>query len=215
MKRCFFLVQPDIPRSSRKSQCALVGGVGRAHYPEASLRCYRSKDQHLLETRYPEPYSYRHLNGHDVVKTQVCHVAPTLFMFARNADHLLRHQRRSDFSRMVTQAGRREGVILYSSSEVDSPRPTSQNIVKCARAYRNMSNVISSNASAINYSPVLQNSTQDHSLIVDFKRQVITEMCTGSSMVGYALIDIERLQEACSKPAMTNLLARQRLSPFR
>ena len=147
--------------------------------------------------------------------THVHQLVPTLFRFAHNADHLLRAQRLSDFSRMVTQAGRREEVILHSSSEVHSPRPTSQNIVKCSRAYRSMSYVISSNTSAINYSPVLQNSTQDHSLIVDFKRQLITEMCTGSSMVGYALIDIERLQEACSKPAMTNLLARQRLSSFR
>ena len=108
MKRCFFLVQPDIPRSSRKSQCALVGGVGRAHYPEAALWCCLSKDQHLLETRYPEPYSHRHFNGHDVVMTHVCQLVPTLFRFARNADHLLRAQRLSDFSRMVTQASRRE-----------------------------------------------------------------------------------------------------------
>jgi hypothetical protein len=34
-------------------------------------------------------------------------------------------------------------------------------------------------------------------------------------MVGHALIDIERLREARCKPAMTNLLARQRLSLFR
>lgn len=105
-----------------------------------------------------------------MVITHICHVAPTLFRFARNADHLLRAQRLSDFSRMVTQAGRREEVILHSSSEVHSPRPTSQNIVKCSRAYRSMSYVISSNTSAINYSPVLQNSTQDHSLIVDSKQ---------------------------------------------
>lgn len=147
--------------------------------------------------------------------THVCHLAPTLFRFARNADHLLRAQHLSDFSRMVTQAGRREEVILDSPSEVDSPRPTSQNIVKCTRACESISYVISSNTLAINYSPALQNSTQDHSYIVDFERQVITKACTGSSMVGYALIDIERLQEACSKSAMTNLLARQRLSPFR
>ena len=45
--------------------------------------------------------------------------------------------------------------------------------------------------------------------------QVMTEAYTGESMVGHALIDIERLREARSKPAMTNLLARQRLSLFR
>jgi predicted amidohydrolase len=104
--------------------------------------------------------------------------------------------------------------ILHSSSEVGSPRPTPKNIAKCARAYENMCYVVSSNTSAIHKSPVPQNSTQGHSQIVDFKGQVMTEAYTGESMVGHALIDIERLREARSKPAMTNLLARQRLSLF-
>lgn len=105
-------------------------------------------------------------------------------------------------------------VILHSSSEVGSPRPTPKNIAKCARAYENMCYVVSSNTSAIHNSPVPQNSTQGHSQIVDYKGQVITEAYTGESMVGNATLDIERLREARSKPAMTNLLARQRLSLF-
>ncbi|MGB1142654.1 MAG: nitrilase-related carbon-nitrogen hydrolase, partial [Halioglobus sp.] len=40
-------------------------------------------------------------------------------------------------------------VILHSSSEVGSPRPTPKNIAKCARAYENMCYVVSSNTSAI------------------------------------------------------------------
>ena len=34
-------------------------------------------------------------------------------------------------------------------------------------------------------------------------------------MVAHAVIDIERLREARAKPAMTNVIARQRLSLFR
>ena len=105
-------------------------------------------------------------------------------------------------------------VILHSSSEVGSPRPTPKNIAKCARAYENMCYVISSNTSAIHGSPVPQNSTQGHSQVVDFKGQVVTEAYTGESMVAHAMIDIARLREARAKPAMTNLLARQRLSLF-
>lgn len=105
-------------------------------------------------------------------------------------------------------------VILHSSSEVGSPRPTPKNIAKCARAYENMCYVISSNTSAIHQSPVPQNSTQGHSQVVDFKGQVVTEAYTGESMVANAMIDIARLREARAKPAMTNLLARQRLSLF-
>ena len=106
-------------------------------------------------------------------------------------------------------------VLLHSSSEVGSPQPTPKNIAKCARAYENMCYVVSSNTSAIHDSPVPENSTQGHSQIVDFKGQVMTEAYTGESMVGNGLIDIERLREARAKPAMTNMLARQRLSLFR
>ncbi|MBU02748.1 MAG: nitrilase [Halieaceae bacterium] len=106
-------------------------------------------------------------------------------------------------------------VLLHSSSEVGSPRPTPKNIAKCARAYENMCYLVSSNTSAIHDSPVPENSTQGHSQIVDFKGQVMTEAYTGESMVGNGLIDIERLREARAKPAMTNMLARQRLSLFR
>ena len=106
-------------------------------------------------------------------------------------------------------------VLLHSSSEVGSPRPTPKNIAKCARAYENMCYVVSSNTSAIHDSPVPENSTQGHSQIVDFKGQVMTEAYTGESMAGNGLIDIERLREARAKPAMTNMLARQRLSLFR
>ena len=45
-------------------------------------------------------------------------------------------------------------VLLHSSSEVGSPRPTPKNIAKCARAYENMCYVVSSNTSAIHDSPV-------------------------------------------------------------
>ena len=104
-------------------------------------------------------------------------------------------------------------VILHSSSEVGSPRPTPKNIAKCARAYENMCYVISSNTSAIHNSPVPQNSTQGHSQIVDFKGQVMTEAYAGESMVGHALIDIARLRKRLT--CHDQPLARQRLSLFR
>ena len=106
-------------------------------------------------------------------------------------------------------------VLLHSSSEVGSPRPTPKNIAKCARAYENMCYVVSSNTSAILNSPVPQHSTQGHSQVVDYKGHLLTEAYTGESMVAHAVIDIERLREARAKPAMTNLIARQRLSLFR
>lgn len=105
-------------------------------------------------------------------------------------------------------------VLLHSSSEVGSPRPTPKNIAKCARAYENMCYVVSANTSAIHESPVPNHSTQGHSQIVDYKGHVLAEAYTGESMVAHSVIDIDRLRQARSKPAMTNMLARQRLSLF-
>ena len=42
----------------------------------------------------------------------------------------------------------------------------------------------------------------------------MAEAYTGESMVAHAMIDVARLRDARAKPAMTNLLARQRLSLF-
>ena len=42
----------------------------------------------------------------------------------------------------------------------------------------------------------------------------MAEAYCGESMVANALIDVERLREARRKPAMTNMLARQRLDLF-
>jgi predicted amidohydrolase len=106
-------------------------------------------------------------------------------------------------------------VILHSSSEVGSPRPTPKNIAKCARAYENMCYVVSANTSSIIDSPVPANSTQGHSQIVDYKGQVMCEAYAGESMVANALLDVGALRAARAKPAMTNLLARQRLELFR
>ena len=105
-------------------------------------------------------------------------------------------------------------VILHSSSEVGSPRPTPKNIAKCARAYENMCYVVSANTSAITGSPVPAHSTQGHSQIVDYRGNVMCEASCGESMVANAPIDIQRLRETRRQPAMTNMLARQRPDLF-
>lgn len=116
----------------------------------------------------------------------------------------------------ITRAHALKGaeVILHSSSEVGSPRPTPKNIAKCARAYENMCYVVSANTSAIVDSPVPANSTQGHSQIVDYKGHILAEAYAGESMVANAQIDLRALRTARTKPAMTNLLARQRLGLF-
>lgn len=105
-------------------------------------------------------------------------------------------------------------VICHSSSEVGSPRPTPKNIAKQARAYENMAYVVSANSAGIKGVPFPAESTDGGSQVVDYKGQVLAEADTGESMAGSAVVHIEALREARSKPAMTNMLARQRLEIF-
>jgi predicted amidohydrolase len=105
-------------------------------------------------------------------------------------------------------------VICHSSSEVGSPQMTPKNIAKRARAYENMTYVVSANSAGISGIPFPEHSTDGHSQIVDYKGAVLGEAATGESMCGNGEIDIAALRRARRKPGMTNTLARQRLELF-
>lgn len=106
-------------------------------------------------------------------------------------------------------------VICHSSSEVGSPLATPKNIGKQARAYENMVYVVSANSAGIDRIPFPAASTDGHSQVVDYKGRVLAEAGFGESMVGVAEIDIAAQRRTRAKPAMTNMLARQRLDLFR
>jgi len=101
-------------------------------------------------------------------------------------------------------------IICHSSSEVASNLMTPKNIAKRARASENMAYVVSANSAAITDIDFPAESTTGSSQIVDFKGTVMAETIAGESSNANALIDIERLRQARRKPAMTNLIARQR-----
>ncbi len=105
-------------------------------------------------------------------------------------------------------------VICHSSSEVGSPLATPKNIAKQARAYENMLYVVSANSAGIEGIPFPAASTDGHSQVVDYKGRPLAEAGSGESMCAVAEIDIAALRRTRAKPAMTNLLARQRLDLF-
>ncbi len=105
-------------------------------------------------------------------------------------------------------------VICHSSSEVGNLRQTPKNIAKQARAYENMLYVVSANSAGISGTPIPADSTDGHSQVVDYKGRVLAEAGQGETMNGFAEIDIAALQRTRAKPAMTNMLARQRLELF-
>ena len=105
-------------------------------------------------------------------------------------------------------------VLCHSSSEVGSTQLTPKNVAKQARAYENMAYVVSANSAGITGLPFPAASTDGHSQVVDYKGRVLAEAATGESMVGSAEVDIAALRSTRGKPAMTNMLARQRLELF-
>ena len=106
-------------------------------------------------------------------------------------------------------------LICHSSSEMGSPLATPKNVAKRARAHENAVYVVSANSGGISGLRFPAESTDGHSQVVDFGGRVLAEAGPGESMCAFAEIDIEALRRARSKPAMDNMLGRQRLELFR
>jgi predicted amidohydrolase len=105
-------------------------------------------------------------------------------------------------------------VFLHSSSEIGSPLLTQKNVSKLARAIENMAYVVSANSAGISGIAIPFASTDGSSKIVDYKGLVLAEASTGESMVAHADIDLHALRHFRQRPAMGNLLARQRFELY-
>jgi len=105
-------------------------------------------------------------------------------------------------------------LICHSSREACRPQMTPKNIAKRARAFENMVYVVSANSASIIENPIPPESTDGHSQVVNYKGKVLAEAGQGESMNACSEIDIEALRRTRSRPAMTNVLARQRLEVF-
>lgn len=105
-------------------------------------------------------------------------------------------------------------IFLHSSSEVGSPLLTQKNVAKLARAIENMAYVVSANSAGIGGIPIPFASTDGSSKIVDYKGLVLAEAGYGESIVANADIDLNALRHFRQRPAMGNLLARQRFELY-
>ena len=105
-------------------------------------------------------------------------------------------------------------VLLHSTSEVGSPLLTQKNVAKRARATENMAYVVSANSAGIMNSPIPGGSFDGRSSVTDPKGLVLAEAGTGESMAAHADIDLVALREFRQRPAVGNLLARQRLELY-
>ncbi|MEM1411817.1 MAG: nitrilase-related carbon-nitrogen hydrolase [Pseudomonadota bacterium] len=105
-------------------------------------------------------------------------------------------------------------VICHSSSEVSSNLVTPKNIAKQARAYENMVYVVSANTAGVRDIALPEFCVDGYSQVVDHKGRVLAEAAGGESLAGNAELQLDTLRAARAKPAMTNLLARQRLELY-
>ena len=105
-------------------------------------------------------------------------------------------------------------VLLHSTSEVGSPLVTQKNIAKQARAIENMAYVVSANSAGVLGSSLPANTTDGGSKIVDPKGLVLVEAAYGESIAANADIDLAALREFRQRPAIGNLLARQRVELY-
>jgi hypothetical protein len=85
---------------------------------------------------------------------------------------------------------------------------------KVMRAAENLAYVISANSAGVAGLAIPEDSTNGHSLIVDYRGLVLAEAEQGESVVASAEIDIEALARYRRQPGMGNLLARQRLDLY-
>ena len=105
-------------------------------------------------------------------------------------------------------------VFLHHTSEVGSPLLTQKNVAKLARSIENMAYVVSANSAGISGTSIPMASTDGASKIVDYRGIVLAEAGYGESMVAFADVDLAALRAFRSRPAMGNLLARQRFELY-
>ncbi len=105
-------------------------------------------------------------------------------------------------------------VLVHSTCEVSSPRPTPKGIAKLARAIENMAYVVSANTAGMKGIPIPGESSDGGSQIVDYRGLVLAEAGSGESVVAYAEIDLAALRRYRRRPGMDNMLSRQRLDLY-
>ena len=101
-------------------------------------------------------------------------------------------------------------VLLHSTSETGSPLLTQRTVAKLGRAAENMAYVVSANSGGILGSSLPAGSTDGGSKVIDPKGMILAEAGYGESMAAHADIDLAALREFRQRPAIGNLLARQR-----
>jgi predicted amidohydrolase len=105
-------------------------------------------------------------------------------------------------------------IFVHSSSEIGSPLDTNKDIAKRARAFENLTYVISANTAGIEGTSMPLASADGNSSVIDYRGALLAESNSGETFTAFADIDLRALRAARRRPGMTNYLSRQRTALF-
>lgn len=105
-------------------------------------------------------------------------------------------------------------VFFHPTSQTNEHAIAAKDVCTMARAIENMAYVVSANTGGIHGTPLPCDSTNGGSKIVDHRGLVISRSGFGETMTCSAEIDLNALRRFRTRPAMENLLARQRFDLF-
>ena len=105
-------------------------------------------------------------------------------------------------------------VFFHPTSQANEHAIAAKDVCTVARAIENMAYVVSANTGGIHGTAIPCDSTNGGSKIVDPRGLVISKAGFGETMTCTAEIDLNALRRFRTRPAMDNLLARQRFDLF-
>lgn len=106
-------------------------------------------------------------------------------------------------------------VLVHSTSEMGSPRPTAKELARQARAAENLAYVVSANTAGVPGTGLPARSSTGMSKILDFDGRVLAGSPPGgASIAAHAIIDLEALRQRRLRGGLANTLSRLPLQAF-
>ncbi|MBL8202505.1 MAG: hypothetical protein JNK40_16180 [Chromatiales bacterium] len=106
-------------------------------------------------------------------------------------------------------------ILVHSTSEMGSPRPTAKELARQARAAENLAYVVSANTAGVPGTGLPARSSTGMSKIVDFEGRILASAPPGgASIAAHGVIDVAGLREHRHRSGLANTLSRLPLQAF-
>lgn len=180
--------------------CFVVAPTGKVILRYRRLNSMYTPTPHDVWDRYLEIYGYEGV--FPVAHTEIGVLAPIA------SEEILY----PEIARAFAMRGAE--VFFHPTSQTNEHAIAAKDVCTVARAIENMAYVVSANTGGIHGTLLPCDSTNGGSKIVDHRGLVISRSGFGETMTCSAEIDLNALRRFRTRPAMENLLARQRFDLF-